>query len=291
MLPHLRAEPDPISESIERWCRRVQRAVGNNIPLCGGFHVQGTTCVEDPRRAMHQSAGLLDILCRPEHHHRPGLDRLAGANHPETPSQRGKENCHTVMLCGSSLVGSLPQRRLLTPGTASMPHEACADVLLCRSVIAATIVQLYYLPRFSSADPTYNLWIPVLCAQVVVSFSIISACVPFLKFLIDALETGLVRADGRRAGATNKFSSSGDGAYHKAKGSNFKSPPFSSDSSKPPRINQTSVLRMNSLNGVQNVVTNGSRSDDDLDSQSSQTHIMRRVEWTLTEETAGPPRV
>ena len=115
---------------------------------------------------------------------------------------------------------------------------------------------------------------------------------------LDALETGLVRADGRRAGATNKLSSTGEGAYYRAQGSNFRSPPFSG-SSKPGHVNQTSVLRMESLNGepapqgnrLQNVATKGSRTEDDLDSQSSQTHIMRRVEWTLTEETNGVSRV
>lgn len=55
---------------------------------------------------------------------------------------------------------------------------------------------------------------------------------------------------------------------------------------------------MSSLNGerdgknqLQNTATKGSKGDDDLDSQSSQTHIIRKVEWTLTEENAGGNRV
>lgn len=189
------------------------------------------------------------------------------------------------------------------------------------SVIAAVIVQLYFLHSntVGSKDLSYNLWIPVLCAQAVVSFSIISACFPFLKFLVDALETGLVRAADGRDRRTQKYgSSTGEGgAYYKARGSQYKTGPsyghgsraFGSSKDASMRVQHSDVLRMNNLdkrgsnpgtgiggnrgpiNQLQTTATKGSRTDDDVDSQSSQTHIIRKVEWTLTEENAGVSRV
>ena len=174
------------------------------------------------------------------------------------------------------------------------------------------IVQLYYLrsKTATSKDLAYDLWIPVLCAQAVIAFSIITACFPFLKFLIDALETGLVRAADGRERRTQKYgSSSGEGgAYYKAQGSRFKQGPLSGGSSgaldaskKSSRVQHSDVLRMNSLdkgrsgggaskgptNQMQTTATKGSRTSDDVESQSSQTHIIRKVEWTLTEENSG----
>ncbi|KAL6722353.1 hypothetical protein ACLMJK_001460 [Lecanora helva] len=186
-------------------------------------------------------------------------------------------------------------------------------------VVAAVVVQIYYLQTKTgkSNDLTYDLWIPVLCAQVVAAFSIITACFPFLKFLVDALETGLVRAaDGRKA-RTQKYGSSSDnagGAYIKAQDSRFRQGPSygvasSGDltaSKLPSRVHHSDVLRMDNLNKngataggrregnpdhMQTTAMKGSRTSDDVDSQSSQTHIIKKVEWTLTEENSGVPGV
>ncbi|KAL8930816.1 MAG: hypothetical protein Q9208_000357 [Pyrenodesmia sp. 3 TL-2023] len=64
-------------------------------------------------------------------------------------------------------------------------------------VIAITIVQIYYLrtQAASSRDPTYDLWIVSLLGVVVCSLSLITACIPYLKPFLEALETGMIRAD------------------------------------------------------------------------------------------------
>ncbi|KAL8704961.1 MAG: hypothetical protein Q9201_001907 [Fulgogasparrea decipioides] len=91
------------------------------------------------------------------------------------------------------------------------------------SAILAQILQLAYLhtsiPRTQTPDLLYDLWAPILLGQTVLSFSLLSSCFPFIKFLIDALETGMIRADVNR---------SADG-YSKAKGSQFQKGPFSSN--------------------------------------------------------------
>ena len=148
----------------------------------------------------------------------------------------------------------------------------------------------------------------MLCAQVIVCFSLISACVPYLKFLIDALETGMVRADSRPVGGTTRsYGSSSGGGYYKGKGSTFKQKqsslgvksPMGTDGNNNTTTtnNNNNSLRMNNLHGnrhsaqsgnqLQNVATKASKTDDDVDSQSSQTHIIKKIEWTLTDNHAG----
>lgn len=193
----------------------------------------------------------------------------------------------------------------------------CAYTPCPNSAVAAAIVQLYYLRTRASgsANFIYDLWVPVLCTQVVIALSIISACFPFLKSLIDALETGMVRIETRPANGAQHFGSSGGkqysgsgGGYYRAQGSQFRQQPSTAGSpSSVPRnhsaspMNHSDVLRMDSLNlhGVGNVhqgnqlhgvATMASKADNDVDSQSSQAHILKKVEWSLTEENTGLPR-
>ena len=137
----------------------------------------------------------------------------------------------------------------------------------------------------------------MLCGQAVICFSIISACVPYLKFLIDALETGMVRADARPAGGTKTYGSSIGGEYYKSKGLHSNQRSLSGVKSPLGANGRANALSMNSLNNeryagragnqVQNVASKASRTDDDVDSQSSQTHIIKKVEWTLTDNHTG----
>ena len=143
------------------------------------------------------------------------------------------------------------------------------------------------------------------------SFSLISSCFPFLKFLIDALETGMVRADGLnithaqlRLPSANR---SADG-YSRAKGSQFQKGPLSYGNNEArrtaPSVSPWSGLRTDTgklapvdiemdridrgnhwMPNRHNEITGGKKSEDD--SQSSQTHIMRKVEWSVTEEKSG----
>ena len=127
----------------------------------------------------------------------------------------------------------------------------------------------------------------------------------------------MVRIETRPANLTSKFGSSGGiqygsggggggggGEYYKAQGSQFKQKPSTGasrnlgpstlDSS---HVNHSDVLRMDDLhsgggninqgNQLHSVATKASKKSDDIDSLSSQTHIIRKVEWSLTEEHTG----
>ncbi|KAL8860940.1 MAG: hypothetical protein Q9178_002695 [Gyalolechia marmorata] len=188
------------------------------------------------------------------------------------------------------------------------------------SAIIAQIIQLAYLHtdnlHAQNSELLYDLWVPVLLGQIVLFFSLLSSCFPFLKFLIDALETGMIRADGLnlinaqlRLPSANR---SADG-YSRAKGSQFQKGPFSSNNNNNNEGKKTApsvtlspwaVRRTDMTKAVpENIemdridrsshwmpnrhceITAGKKSEDD--SQSSQTHIMRKVEWSVTEEKSG----
>ncbi|KAI4275922.1 MAG: hypothetical protein LQ337_002837 [Flavoplaca oasis] len=182
------------------------------------------------------------------------------------------------------------------------------------TAIIAQILQIAYLqtsiPRTANTDLLYDLWVPILLGQTVLFFSLLSSCFPFLKFLIDALETGMIRADGLnitnaqlRLPSANR---SADG-YWKAKGSQFQPGPFSSNNEArktAPSVGPWSGRRTDTSKATpQDIemdridrgthwlpnrhceITGGKKSEDD--SQSSQTHIMRKVEWSVTEEKSG----
>ena len=185
------------------------------------------------------------------------------------------------------------------------------------SAIIAQIIQLAYLhtstPPTQNSELLYDLWVPILLGQTILSFSLISSCFPFLKFLIDALETGMIRADGLNTiNAQLRLPSairSADG-YSKANGSQFQKGPFSSNNNNegkktapsvsspwgvrrtdttklaPENIEMDRIERSNHwLPNRQYEITAGKKSEED--SQSSQTHIMRKVEWSVTEEKSG----
>ncbi|KAL8788533.1 MAG: hypothetical protein Q9213_001606 [Squamulea squamosa] len=182
------------------------------------------------------------------------------------------------------------------------------------SAIIAQILQLAYLHtsivRTQTPDLIYDLWVPILLGQTVLFFSLISSCIPFLKYLIDALETGMIRADGLNiTHAQLRLSSvnhSADG-YSKAKGSQFHKGPFSSNSeagtTAPAASRWGGRKRDTSMTSPENIemdwIERGNRGmpnrhleitadkKSDVGSQSSQTHIMRKVEWSVTEEKSG----
>ncbi|POS68757.1 hypothetical protein DHEL01_v212848 [Diaporthe helianthi] len=61
-------------------------------------------------------------------------------------------------------------------------------------VVGAAAAQLVmYWRAYASADISSNLWLPTILNQVVVTTSVITSCVPFLKPLMLSLESGIAR--------------------------------------------------------------------------------------------------
>ncbi|CAD6571497.1 MAG: hypothetical protein ASARMPREDX12_008311 [Alectoria sarmentosa] len=66
-------------------------------------------------------------------------------------------------------------------------------------VIGAIVAQLVFQNRGSgSEDRTFTAWSAAVCALFVQSLSIVTACVPYLKPLLVALQSGMIRPDDIR---------------------------------------------------------------------------------------------
>ena len=78
-------------------------------------------------------------------------------------------------------------------------------------VIAATICQIIYWNRSSdSSDPLFDQWRVIICTQVALSASIVTACVPQFVRLLDCLQSGMLGADDlRRRGQTGSYGYTG----------------------------------------------------------------------------------
>lgn len=73
---------------------------------------------------------------------------------------------------------------------------------------------IYYFRRAAnSTDPTFDMWQPVILAQVIQCVSMVATCTPFLKPLMDALDSGgWVMGDLRNTQASASRSRSGNTA-------------------------------------------------------------------------------
>lgn len=61
------------------------------------------------------------------------------------------------------------------------------------SVIGAAAAQLAVLwNAYMKPDITKSLWLPTVCNQIVVFLSVLTACLPYLRPLMESLESGIV---------------------------------------------------------------------------------------------------
>ncbi len=165
---------------------------------------------------------------------------------------------------------------------------------LHRSVVAATVVQIYFLQSRagSSQDLTFDLWTVVLLSSMVQAVSFITACIPYLKPFMSALETGMIRAD---RGAPSALPGFGYGNRSTKDYLRY------GDTSKPMSKAQLTDVRMSKLGftGVKKLGDHGQTTtvtskipspDSDNDSQTSQSKIIRKtVGSSVTEEHHIPP--
>lgn len=166
-------------------------------------------------------------------------------------------------------------------------------------------MQLYYLHHDTTYldDLPFDLWTLVLVTQVVQAFSIITACVPYLKPFLEALETGMIRADGgttTRKGLGSNYASNSNSNNRSAKGYNKYS---NGKGSRKESRTDLAMARQDAIalgqfhpgdpkTQTATISARGRGADSDADSQSSQSKIIKKqIDWTLTDEQKLPMAV
>jgi hypothetical protein len=95
-----------------------------------------------------------------------------------------------------------PRERLRC--SASSLVESCASIkwifkylrLTAHSVAVAAVVQLALFWRvLSDPDITFSQWLPIVCNQLVLSLSFVTACLSYLKPFMESLESGVIRVE------------------------------------------------------------------------------------------------
>ena len=136
---------------------------------------------------------------------------------------------------------------------------------------------------------TFDLWPVSLLGEFVITISLVTACIPYLKPFMESLESGVLHA-GSGAVARGHGFGYGDRSDSRSR----KYGPLSNLSAKPSRTHLGGV-RMDNLGyagekdafGRQTatVSAKGHGGDSDDDSQTSQSKIIRKtVGWSVTEE-------
>lgn len=80
-----------------------------------------------------------------------------------------------------------------------------------------------YLNGFSSSNPTKDLWTWTMTTQIIECVTILTACVPYLRPLLESLPTGLYSSDDRRRGTPSElgYSRSKSGSYQLSSGHSY----------------------------------------------------------------------
>ncbi len=150
----------------------------------------------------------------------------------------------------------------------------------------------------SAMDQTFDAWQAEICAVIVQSLSIITACIPYLKPFFESLESGMLDNDTlRREGMTElrDFSTKSTGAAHKSRSSDVRS--ASTGMKKSPRLEQSGYNHAACIRNAgshQTVVSSDSGADEhgtnfdwDVGSQSSQSRFIRKTTTMTMTSTAG----
>lgn len=138
------------------------------------------------------------------------------------------------------------------------------------SVIIAIIFQIVYASQTAWGDFTFDAWSVAISTQVAQTVSIVTACSPQFKPFLDSLES-----TGMGLGMT---SSNNHGSKHRTYGiSTFKTSRRTADT----RSETHELVSVPHEETHRTMVT--SAPDDDAESQSSQTNIIRETRtWTVT---------
>lgn len=158
-------------------------------------------------------------------------------------------------------------------------------------MIIATGLQLGFSGQaYGSADPTLDLWRSALCTQFVQNFSVVTACIPYLKPFYLGLESGMIRIDDlRRHGLIGAYGYGDDGS---AKSSTRRDPQNTVEPAKSTTSHESRTFdfrttgantRLNSNNLSAVEASSGVKVTDwDQESQTSQSRIIKQTRtWAV----------
>lgn len=114
--------------------------------------------------------------------------------------------------------------------------------------IALTVVQLTYTSAFHSSDITLHLWKWTLCTQIVQCLTIITSCVPYLRPLLEGMQSGMYMSDElRRRGVTAAHRGYGSNGYNKSGGESSFSSRYTQQQSKKVLISSANISQSRRL--------------------------------------------
>lgn len=147
----------------------------------------------------------------------------------------------------------------------------------------------------NTTDPSFHLWKIILINQIVLTVSITTACIPYLRPFLDSVESGLLRSDDlRRRGLEGSY------GYKSQPSRKSSSVPLSTVKSKRsetkvPTSDNPIPLRPAQDNAAVTTVQADISGWEDAQSTSSQSRIIRYTNtWTVDSEHAdgsAPPEV
>ena len=143
---------------------------------------------------------------------------------------------------------------------------------------------MYYFNNSALKDPTYSNWQNVLTGVIVQSLGIITSCIPYLKPLLESLESGMIRIDDlRRKGGSSYADNSTSGQSHRLGRLNFGSKAMSKPVS---ATGGKSVVNLGY--GQTDVSVSGGRAvtqEFDRESQRSNVKMIRETKtWNIESE-------
>lgn len=126
---------------------------------------------------------MVDLCHCSEHGHGVWLCIPVCLDHRKTSHIGSEKNHSSARVLDSTIVSSASSQFRLQP----------SDVIF-HSVIGAAAAQLViFWNAYVKPDITESLWLPTVCNQIVVFLSVLTACLPYLRPLMESLESGIVR--------------------------------------------------------------------------------------------------
>lgn len=126
---------------------------------------------------------MVDLCHCSEYSHGVGVRISVCVDHWKTTHLGSEKNHSTPGVLDKAIVSS-----------AKSQFRMQRSDVISYSVIGAAAAQLVvFWNAYVKPDTTQSLWLPTVCNQIAVFLSVLTACLPYLRPLMESLESGIVR--------------------------------------------------------------------------------------------------